>query len=75
MKFLSVDRIENGYIICEDENRRVQILRAVNLLGDIQEGDVVKIMPGGGIAKDEAKTSARKEKIIRLKHDVQNSKL
>lgn len=70
MKFLSVDRIEKNYIICEDENRNSHVIPVKKLPSDLKEGNIVSLNKEGEIKTDKRKTEIRKNIILNLHFKV-----
>jgi len=68
-KMIIIDRIDNGFAICEiDQNRHIDI--PLNLIeGSPKEGDVL-IKKGENYIIDRAKTETRRKKIISLQDDI-----
>lgn len=63
-----VDRIENGYAVCETEQGEK---KDITLSGtkDVHEGDVL-ILKDGVYIPDKDKTEARRKRILALQEDL-----
>ena len=59
-EILIVDRIENGYAVCETEQGEKK---------DVHEGDVL-ILKDGVYIPDKDKTEARRKRILALQEDL-----
>jgi hypothetical protein len=70
MKFLSVNRIEKNYIVCEDENSKTHVIPVKNLPQDVREGSVVLSNGRGEIKLDKRKTRIRKNIILNLRRKI-----
>ncbi len=64
-----VDRIENGIIVCENDNGNILEITKENCIGDINEGDVI-VKKGEKWIKDESKTADRKKYIEDITKDM-----
>ena len=63
-----VDRIENGYAVCETEQgEKKDIL--LSETKDVNEGDVL-FLKGGVYIPDKDKTEARRKRILALQEDL-----
>lgn len=69
MDWLSVDRIENGIAVCEDENRKQQEIALENIEGTPREGDML-FEDNGKYHISEEETAKRREKILRLQKSL-----
>ena len=69
MDWLSVDRIENGISVCEDENRKQQEIALEKIEGTPREGDML-FEDNGKYHISEEETAKRREKIIRLQKSL-----
>lgn len=63
MRTLIVDRFENTYLLCEDEDRRLFAIESKELPEGVQGGDVLRISDEGVIAIDQKETAARRSRI------------
>lgn len=62
MNELVVDRIEENFIVCEDENQSILELKSEEVIGSVKEGDVlVKSKEGKFFADEELTIKRRKE--------------
>lgn len=67
-EILIVDRIENGYAVCETEKgEKKDIL--LSETKDVHEGDVL-ILKDGVYIPDKDKTEARRKRILALQEDL-----
>ena len=67
-EFFIVDRIENGYAVCETEQgdkKDIPIDKTV----DISEGDVL-VLKNGVYVADKYKTEERRKRILALQEDL-----
>lgn len=67
---LIVDRFEENYVVCENEEEEIINLPMSKITFDIQEGDVLEIDDDGIVMLDLEATMQRKEKIERLIKDI-----
>lgn len=56
---LIIDRFEGEFAVCEHDGEMINIPRSL-ILGDAQEGDVLKQVPEGYVVDDESKAARRK---------------
>ncbi len=63
MKTLIIDRFENGYAICEDDNCNFFGIVLEEIPKGAKEGDVLNIDDEGNIAVNQAETQNRKNRI------------
>ena len=69
MDWLSVDRIENGIAVCEDENRKQQEIALEKIEGTPRECDML-FEDNGKYHISEEETAKRREKILRLQKSL-----
>lgn len=63
---LIIDRIENGFAVCENQDKNFITLEIIkSIKGEIKEGDVL-ILLGDFWIKDEKETKKRREVAINL---------
>ncbi len=77
MKFLSVDRIEENRLICEDESGKIHVIPVENLPVDVKEGSIIRLDEKGKVKIDEKKTKIRKNIILNLRrkaYDINREK-
>lgn len=67
-EILVVDRIENGYAVCETEQGEKKDIPLDKTL-DISEGDVL-VLKNGVYIPDKDKTEARRKRILALQEDL-----
>lgn len=67
-EFFIVDRVENGYAVCETEQGDKKDIPLDKTL-DISEGDVLVLKNGVYIA-DKDKTEERRKRILALQEDL-----
>lgn len=65
MRVLVVDRIENGYVICEGEEQRMFALVKDEAPAGVKEGDCIVIDDEGNLSVDEELTKQRREAAIK----------
>lgn len=69
---LYVDRIEEGYAICEDDELNQYFISIKKAHSSLKEGDVIAIDKKGKILVDEKETNSRKIKIKELQDRLFN---
>ena len=69
MEWLSVDRIENGIAVCEDENRKKREITLENIEGTPGEGDMI-FLENGKYHISAEETAKRRERILRLQKNL-----
>lgn len=62
MRILIVDRFENTYALCEDQDRRLFAIERQELPEGVKAGDVLRISDEGEIAIDQKETAARRSR-------------
>ena len=67
-EILIVDRIENGYVVCETEQREKKDI-PLSETKDVHEGDVL-ILKDGVYIPDKDKTEERRKRILALQEDL-----
>ncbi len=68
---LSVDRIEEGFAICQDLHTEDMISLSVELLpNDIKEGDILVKKDDGSFFVNKEETSKRRNKIVDLQDRI-----
>ncbi len=72
MKWLSVDRIEQDFLICEDENGSIHQINFKKLPPEITEGSVITISDSGEIVLDSEKTYQRRKLIESIRAKINN---
>ena len=71
LHFLSVDRIEKDYLVCENQDEKVKIIPFEKLSEDISEGTVIYVDNSGNIRIDKEKTQIRRDIIQKLQNQVE----
>ena len=70
----SIDRIEEGFAVCEDENGKMTNIEISALPEDAREGDIISIENGEAlILKDE--TEERRKRIQQKRKDIFKRKM
>lgn len=69
MEFLSIDRIENGIAVCEDDNRNRVEIPLEKIEGTPKEGDLL-VPENGGYVVDVEETAHRRETVLRLQRKL-----
>lgn len=64
--FLSIDRFDGDYAICQDDNEKLYEIKMSKLPENAKLGDILKISPDGTLAFDMAETLNRKKRIKKL---------
>lgn len=67
-EILIVDRIENGYAVCETEQEEKKDI-LLSETKDVHEGDVI-ILKDGVYVPDNDKTEVRRKRILALQEDL-----
>ena len=62
---LYVDRIEEGQVVCQDEDERVLVLSPEQLDAPVHEGDCLVSAGDGRFRVDEAATQARRKRLAK----------
>ncbi len=72
MKTLIIDRFEENYAVCEDDDGKFFALERTEIPDNVSEGDVLEISDDGTVCINEAETENRRnrirEKMLRLKN-------
>lgn len=66
---LIVDRFEDEYVVCEDENKKMINIKKIQIEGCVKEGDILLNIKGKYII-DIKKTINRKKHIEELTKDL-----
>ncbi len=72
LEFLSVDRIEENVVICENQNGEEVVVSSKNIPPELEEGNIIFIDENGNIVIDEQKTRCRKKLIVELRKKSRN---
>ena len=70
MDFLSVDRIEENYLVCENQNEEIKFIEYKKLDKNISEGSIIYIDSHGNIKLDKEKTKIRRNLILNLEEKL-----
>lgn len=70
MKIYSIDRFEENFAICEDDNCSVTKVKINDLPENAKPGDMIVVDDAGNIKVDEELTKARKEKILEMQNKL-----
>ncbi len=70
LDFLSVDRIEKNYLVCENQDEEIKIIKYKKLDKDILEGSIIYIDSYGNIKLDKEKTKIRRKLIHNLEEKL-----
>lgn len=72
MKYLSVDRIENGIAVClDDDGTQLRIpVCDVDLASPIREGDVLCLTEDGMLLPDPAEKQRRQKAVLELLRQI-----
>lgn len=68
--FLSVDRFEKQYAICESDDQKLHKIKKAYLPKNTKPGDILKILKNGKLILDEFETKTRKNKIKKLQNKL-----
>lgn len=61
---LSVDRLEDGFAVCIDEEQNIRSIPLSLLPGSIREGDIIKETASGGFVTDDKLTESRRNAVL-----------
>ena len=64
--FLSIDRFDGDYAICQDDNEKLYEIKMSELPKNAKPGDVLKLSPDSTLSFDVAETLNRKKRIKKL---------
>lgn len=70
MQYLVVDRIEDGYAVCEGENSATVNIALLLLPDGVEEGSVLELAPDGGFAINSDLQQKRKAEMLSLQNDI-----
>jgi len=70
LDFLSVDRIEENYLVCENQNEEIKFIEYKKLDKNISEGSIIYIDSHGNIKLDKEKTKIRRNLIRNLEEKL-----
>ena len=65
MYFLSIDRIEGKFAVCEDDRRKKLEVNLSEIVGNPKEGDVI-VQRNGVWIIDQEETQNRRKQILKL---------
>ncbi|MBQ9083573.1 MAG: DUF3006 domain-containing protein [Clostridia bacterium] len=60
MQYLTVDRLEGTYVICEDKDKKLFAIERTEAPAGVKEGDVLRIDDDGTLSVDTAETDRRR---------------
>ena len=60
MQYLTVDRLEGTYVICEDKDKKLFAIERTEAPNGVKEGDVLRIDDDGTLTVDVAETNRRR---------------
>ena len=70
MRYLSVDRLEGNFVICQDDEKKMYAIETGEAPRGVKEGDILAIDEDGKIAIDADETARRRSKIKKLQDSV-----
>lgn len=70
MPYLSIDRFEEGFAVCEDEQGNTLLLLQQELPDGAGEGSVLRTCEDGTYVLDEAETARRRARIAALQDEL-----
>jgi len=70
MRYLSIDRFDGNYAICEDDNKKMFAISLAEMPENAKEGSVIAIDSDGIITVDQKLTDDRRGKIKKLQDSV-----
>lgn len=70
----TVDRIEEGFAVCEDENGRMVNVEIATLPADVREGDIISL-ENGKVVILEDETQERRRMIQQKRKDIFKRKM
>lgn len=65
-----VDRLEEGFAVCEKEDGSFVNIPLGQIVGAVREGDLLVSLEKGGYQVDEAATKARREKMSKRQRSI-----
>lgn len=66
-----MDRIEQGYLVCENQDEEVKIIPFKKLSKDISEGSIIYVDESGNVILDKEKTKERRDFILKLQKELE----
>lgn len=66
MKFLSIDRFDGDYAICQDDEENMYSIKIQELPKDAKIGDILSLLPKKMLILDRSETEIRKKRIKKL---------
>lgn len=66
-----MDRIEQGYLVCENQDEEVKIIPFKKLSKDISEGSIIYVDESGNVILDKEKTKERRDFILKLQKGLE----
>ena len=70
MKFLSIDRLDGAYAICQDDVEKLYAIKIRELPENARPGDVLSLSPDGILVFDKKETMNRKNRIKKLQNKL-----
>lgn len=70
----TVDRIEEGFAVCEDENGRIVNVEISTLPADVREGDIISLENGKAVILED-ETQERRRMIQQKRKDIFKRKM
>ena len=70
MKYLTVDRMEGNYVICEDADKKMFAIEIAEAPNGVKEGDVLVISDDGELSINVQETARRRSKIKKMQDSV-----
>ena len=70
----TVDRIEEGFAVCEDENGRMVNVEIATLPVDVREGDIISLENGKAVILED-ETHERRRMIQQKRKDIFKRKM
>ena len=70
MEYVSVDRFEGNFAVCEKEDRTFLNIEREKLPKDVREGSVLRIENSGKISLDLEEEKRRRDEIIKLQNKL-----
>ena len=70
MKYLSIDRFEGGFAVCEDDGGVLTSYPCALLPPGTHEGDVVALLPDGSFVPAPDETARRRAQIAALEDEL-----
>lgn len=68
--FLSIDRFDENYAICQADDLKLYAIKKSELPQNTKPGDILNMLPNGSLALDIKETDRRKKRIKKLQNKI-----